>query len=125
VRADYLDTVVWDHITRMLADPQLIRAEIDKRLDSARTNDPAARQRTQLATALAKASTGITRMIEAFGEQVITLDELRARMPDGFVALFDRSRPWSRLLVWGHTAWASSSRAVATRSFGGESAASS
>jgi site-specific DNA recombinase len=82
VRADYLDTVVWDHITRTLADPQLIRAEIDKRLESARTNDPAARQRTQLATALAKASTGITRMIEAFGEQLITLDELRARMPD-------------------------------------------
>jgi site-specific DNA recombinase len=82
VRADYLDTVVWDHLTRMLADPQLIRAEIDKRLESARTSDPAARQRTQLATALAKASTGITRMIEAFGEQLITLDELRARMPD-------------------------------------------
>jgi site-specific DNA recombinase len=26
VRADYLDTVVWDHITGLLADPQLIRA---------------------------------------------------------------------------------------------------
>ena len=33
--------------------------------------------------------------------------------------------PWSGLLVWGQTAWASSSKAVATRSFGGESAASS
>ena len=41
VRADYLDTVVWDHITGMLADPQLIRTEIDKRLDTARTADPA------------------------------------------------------------------------------------
>ena len=33
VRADYLDTVVWDHITGLLADPALIRAEIDRRLD--------------------------------------------------------------------------------------------
>ncbi|MCA1695648.1 MAG: recombinase family protein, partial [Actinobacteria bacterium] len=82
VRADYLDTVVWDHITGMLADPQLIRAEIDKRLESARTSDPAAKERTRLETALTKASTGITHMIEAFGEQLITLDELRARMPD-------------------------------------------
>ena len=82
VRADYLDTVVWDHITGMLADPQLIRNEIDKRLDSARTSDPAAKERKRLETALAKASTGITRMIEAFGEQLITIDELRARMPD-------------------------------------------
>ena len=56
VRADYLDTVVWDHITALLADPQLIRAEIDKRLDTARTADPAARQRKRLETALAKAS---------------------------------------------------------------------
>ena len=31
VRADYLDTVVWDHITGLLADPALIRAEIGKR----------------------------------------------------------------------------------------------
>jgi site-specific DNA recombinase len=82
VRADYLDTVVWDHITDLLTDPALIRTEIDKRLDTARTADPAARQRQTLTTALAKASTAITRLIEAFGEQLITIDELRARMPD-------------------------------------------
>ena len=82
VRADYLDTVVWDHITALLADPALIRAEIDKRLEGARAADPAARERQRLEAALAKAVNGITRMIEAFGEQLITIDELRARMPD-------------------------------------------
>jgi len=82
VRADYLDTVVWEHITGMLADPHLIHTEIDKRIDSARTVNPVARQRKLLDTALAKASSAIARMIEAFGEQLITIDELRARMPD-------------------------------------------
>jgi site-specific DNA recombinase len=82
VRADYLDTVVWQHITELIADPQLIRAEIDKRLVTARTADPTAQQRNRLQTALAKASSGIARMIEAFGEQLITIDVLRARMPD-------------------------------------------
>jgi site-specific DNA recombinase len=82
VRADYLDTVVWDHITGMLADPVLIHTEIDKRLTTARTADPVMQQRKRLNTALTKASSGITRMIEAFGEQLITIDELRARMPD-------------------------------------------
>jgi site-specific DNA recombinase len=82
VRADYLDTVVWDHITTMLADPALIHTEIDKRLESARTADPSTQQRARLDTALAKTSAGIARMIEAFGEQLITLDELRARLPD-------------------------------------------
>ena len=81
VRADYLDTVVWDHITALLADPALIRAEISKRLEQARTADPATRQRKQLELALAKAGTGVTAMIEAYSEQLITIDELRARMP--------------------------------------------
>src|SRR5207244_3997717 len=44
VRADYLDTVVWDHVTGLLADPALIRAEITRRLDAARTADPATRR---------------------------------------------------------------------------------
>ena len=82
VRADYLDTVVWDHITALLADPALIRAEISKRLETARTADPATRQRQRLELALAKAGTGITAMITAYSEQLITIDELRARMPD-------------------------------------------
>ena len=81
VRADYLDTVVWDHITALLADPALIRAEITKRLEQARTADPATRQRKQLQAALAKATASVTAMIEAFSEQLITIDELRARMP--------------------------------------------
>jgi len=81
VRADYLDTVVWDHITHLLADPALIRAEISKRLETARTADPATRQRKQLELGLAKATTTITAMIEAYSEQLITIDELRARMP--------------------------------------------
>jgi site-specific DNA recombinase len=82
VRADYLDRVVWDHITALLADPTLIRVEIDKRLDQARTSDPVTRQRKRLDLALAKATKAITNMIEAYSEQLLTIDELRARMPD-------------------------------------------
>jgi site-specific DNA recombinase len=51
-------------------------------LDSARTANPVAQQRKRLDTALAKTSNAIAGMIEAFGEQLITIDELRARMPD-------------------------------------------
>ncbi len=82
VRADYLDTVVWDHLTALLADPALIRAEIARRLEQARTSDPVTRQRKQMEQALAKAATSITAVIEAYSEQLITIDELRAKMPD-------------------------------------------
>ena len=81
VRADYLDQVVWDHITHLLADPALIRTEIDRRLEQARASDPVTRQRRQLELALSKAATSVTAMIEAYSEQLITIDELRARMP--------------------------------------------
>ena len=40
VRADYANQVVWDHVTGLLADPSLIRAEIGKRLERARTSEP-------------------------------------------------------------------------------------
>jgi site-specific DNA recombinase len=58
----------------------LIRAEISKRLEQARTADPATRQRNRLDLELAKAATSITAMIEAFAE-LLTIDELRAKMP--------------------------------------------
>ena len=82
VRASYVDEVVWDHVTGLLADPSLIRAEIDRRLKRARTSDPVTRKRGQLGQALAKTSTSIAAMVTAFSEQLITIDELRARMPD-------------------------------------------
>ena len=82
VRADYLDDVVWDHISGLLADPALIRTEITKRLAQVRTADPATVQRKRLHAGLAKASEAITRLIAAYQEQLISLDELRSRMPE-------------------------------------------
>jgi DNA invertase Pin-like site-specific DNA recombinase len=82
VRADYVDAVAWDHVTGLLADPALIRAEIDRRLERARTSDPVTKKRGQLEQALAKTTASISAMVTAFSEQLLTIDELRARMPD-------------------------------------------
>jgi site-specific DNA recombinase len=60
----------------------LIAAEIDKRLATARTSDPAVAERHRLQSALTKTTATIARMITAFSEQLITIDELRTRMPD-------------------------------------------
>jgi site-specific DNA recombinase len=82
VRTDYLDTLVWQHITGLLANPALIRAEIDRRLDQLRTADPTTARQHRLEQALAKASASITRLIKAYQEELISLDELRERMPE-------------------------------------------
>jgi site-specific DNA recombinase len=81
VRVGYVDAVVWDHVTALLADPALIRAEIDRRLERARTSDPVTKKRGQLEQALAKTTASISSMITAFSEQLLTIDELRTRMP--------------------------------------------
>ena len=81
VRAGYVNQVVWDHVTGLLADPALIRAEIGNRLERARTSNPVTRKRGQLEQALAKTAASIASMVTAFSEQLLTIDELRARMP--------------------------------------------
>ena len=82
IRTDHLDKVVWDHITGLLADPELIRSEIDRRLDQLRTADPNTSQQQRLGQALAKATASITRLIKAYQEELISLDELRERTPE-------------------------------------------
>ena len=81
IRADELDGLVWDEVRRMLEDPALVRAEIDRRLQALRTEHPASRRREALQRDITRAEGSIARLIEAYQEQLISLDELRARMP--------------------------------------------
>jgi site-specific DNA recombinase len=81
IRADELDGLVWGEVRRLVEDPALVRAEIDRRLQALRTEHPAARRRDALERDLARADGAIARMIEAYQEQLISLEELRARMP--------------------------------------------
>src|SRR5436190_319203 len=81
VRADELDALVWDAVRRLLEDPALVRAEIDRRLGALRAEHPATKRREALERDLARADAAIARLIEAYQEQLISLDELRARTP--------------------------------------------
>ena len=82
VRADELDPLVWGEVRRLLEDPALVRAEIDRRLTALRTEHPAARRRETLERDLTRAEAAIARLIEAYQEQLISLEELRARTPE-------------------------------------------
>jgi site-specific DNA recombinase len=58
-----------------------VRAEIDRRLQALRFEHPASRLREALERDIARAEGAITRLIEAYQEQLLSIDELRARMP--------------------------------------------
>ena len=79
VRADELDEAVWQEVLALLENPELIQREINRRLAAA--NDTvAARGRTDaLHGELARIATRIRRLLDAYQEEVITLDELRER----------------------------------------------
>ena len=82
VRADYLDEVVWGQVTALLADPALVQGELDRRLTEMRASSPATSERARLERELARTAKAIARLVQAYQEDLLTLDELRARMPD-------------------------------------------
>ncbi|MGH3520284.1 MAG: recombinase family protein [Haloechinothrix sp.] len=82
VRVDYLDDVVWGQVTALLADPRMVQAELDRRLAELRAANPAIAERARLELDLTRAAKAVARLVQAYQEDLVTLDELRARMPD-------------------------------------------
>ena len=82
MRQDLLDKVVWIEVVRLLEDPQLIQIELDRRLQAARRADPAKRREEALRRDLLRIHKSIERLLTAYQEDLISLDELRQRMPD-------------------------------------------
>jgi len=82
VRQDYLDELVWKHVTGLLADPALIARELDHRLKEIKATDPALAHQAGLERELTKVSRSMNRLVDAYQEDLLPLDELRSRMPE-------------------------------------------
>ena len=79
VRADELDEAVWQEVLALLENPELIHNEINRRI-AAGNDSIAARRRTDtLHGEVARIATRLRRLLDAYQEEVITLDELRER----------------------------------------------
>src|SRR5204863_9405481 len=77
-----VDELVWGQVLALLVDPTLIEAEIQRRLAALRAADPASQRREGLQRDLARAQNAVRRLIDGYQEQLITLEELRARSPE-------------------------------------------
>ena len=82
VRQDYLDQFVWNEIIRLLEDPALVQAEIDRRQEVARNADPLRRREEELHREQARLEKSTERLVTAYQEGLVTLPQLRQRMPD-------------------------------------------
>ena len=81
VRQDLLDRIVWQEVVRLLEDPALIQQELDRRLAAARESDPAQRREQALQKELTRVGKSIERLLNAYQEGLLAIDQLRERMP--------------------------------------------
>ncbi len=82
VRLAEVDELVWTRVLALLEDPTLIEAEIDRRLQTMRAAHPATGRRDALERDLTRAQNALRRLLDGYQEQLVTLDELRARTPE-------------------------------------------
>ena len=81
VRQDLLDHIVWTEVMRLLEDPALIEQELDRRLAVARAADPTRQREQTMQRELVRVGKGIERLLTAYQEELLSLEQLRERMP--------------------------------------------
>ena len=80
IRQDRLDALVWRELLRLLDDPTLIQAELDRRLDAARHAAPGRQRGDDLARQQARVAKSVDRLVTAYQQELVTLDELCDRV---------------------------------------------
>lgn len=82
VRQDLLDHIVWTEVVRLLEDPTLIQNELERRLAAARHSNPTRQHEQTLSRELTQVRKRMERLLTAYQEDLLSLDELRRRMPE-------------------------------------------
>ena len=82
VRQDYLDNVVWQQVVHLLEDPTLIQREIEKRVEETRKASPIVKQKAVIEKQKNKLSQSMDKILDAYQEGLITIAQLRKRMPE-------------------------------------------
>jgi site-specific DNA recombinase len=82
VRQDLLDELVWNEVIKLLEHPELIEAEIERRLAAARETSPNKRREEALRRELTRTRKSMERLVTAYQETLLSLEELRARLPE-------------------------------------------
>ena len=82
IRQDLLDEIVWREIMRLLEDPALLQTELERRKEVASNTDPLRHRDAELRREQLRLEKKIERLVTAYQEELVTLPQLRQRMPD-------------------------------------------
>ena len=82
VRQDYLDNLVWREVMKLLEDPGLVRNEMERRIRGLQESNPGKVRKEALAKAITRVQKGADRLLDAYQEGLLSLEQLRRRMPE-------------------------------------------
>ena len=82
IRQDYLDELVWRHVMGLLEDPELIHAEIRRRIEATHRAAPTQRRKDAILKEVARVQNAIEKLLDAYQDGLLTLPELRKRVPE-------------------------------------------
>jgi len=79
---DQLDQLVWEQVWQLLNHPELIRDEIERRLQEHRHSSPVQQRQEKLSKEVARIEQQTDKLIDIYQEELITLEDLRSRVPE-------------------------------------------
>jgi site-specific DNA recombinase len=82
IRQDYLDELVWEHVVGLLENPVLISEEIERRHQEALNTRSTQRRKDTLLKEATHVRNGMNKLLDAYQEGLMELEELRKRMPE-------------------------------------------
>ena len=81
VPQEELDGMVWAEVTRLLAQPERVHEELERRMRAVQERDAGCAQHTRLEAEQARIERMLRRLLQAYQDELLTLDELRERLP--------------------------------------------
>ena len=81
IRQDYLDELVWEQVVELLSNPELVRSEIHRRIEEIKDINPTEQRKKVLEKEIVRIEKSIQKLLDAYQEDLLQLEELRDRMP--------------------------------------------
>ena len=81
IRQDHLDEIIWHKVVELLSNPEMIKAEINRRVKEIQSSNPTKKRKASIEKELLRLGNCIQRLLDAYQENLVKIEELRDRMP--------------------------------------------